>query len=360
MRPLLLALLACTPDDEKPLDSGSTTPDGGSSGDGGGSDGGTGDGGSGDGGSGDGGSGDGGGSDGGGSGDGGGDGDGGGSDGGGSGDGGGDGGSGDGGAPVVAPDYRETGSFRTSQSSGSTRLSSSCTIEWTRVEPTSASDAPKVVYAHGFLRSSANHIDVAEHLASWGLDVYLVDLCHSSVWDTDHEQNGLDMVSFAQEEGLASPLYIGHSAGGLSAIVAAASDSTALGVVGLDPVDAAGVGLDAAGSVGAPTFGVMGQSSACNASANGVEMVEAAPTARLLRIADADHCDFEGPSDWQCTTFCTGSNDTLSDAEIRETARALATAALLWASGSDESQQWWTAGEGWYDDLLADGSVTVP
>ncbi|MCK6506466.1 alpha/beta hydrolase [Myxococcota bacterium] len=333
MQILLALLLACADDTTTGDDTATAGDGGGTTADGGGSDGGDGggDGGtSGDGGTGDGGTGDGGGGDGGGT------------------------------LPELAPDYREAGPYSVSTSTGSNGVGGGCDMGWTRVRPADVSDPPTVIYAHGFQRSSANHTEVAQHLASWGLQVYLVDLCHSTVLDADHEQNGLDMVALRGELGLDSALYAGHSAGGLAALVAGASDPSALGVLGMDPVDAFDVGGAYAGDVSAPTFGVHGESAACNAHGNGTSIYGAVPGALLLRVTDADHCDFEGPSDWICTTFCTGGNETLSDAEIVEVTRALGTAALLWASGTDVAGQWWTDGQDWYEELQEMEAISVP
>ncbi len=347
LTPLLL-LLACRPGTIHLDDTGSGSSDGGA--DGGSSDGGA-DGGSGDGGT-DGGSDDGG-TDGG-SGDGGTDG---GSGDGGSGDGGTDGGGGDGGSSE-APDYRDAGPYSTTSSSGQTEVDS-CDLTWVRYSPTGASDPPVLLLGHGYLRGPTQHADLGAHLASWGLTVYALDFCHSELLDVDHQQNGEDMVALAAALGAGPVIYAGHSAGGLSAIVAGADDWDALGVIGLDPVDAGNVGLDAADSVLAEVRAVFGESSACNASNNGVTMVAAAPRHQSLRVTESDHCDYEGPTDWGCDLLCTGSNDLFSDDEIRATIQGLATAAALSLAGlAPEADQWWTPGQPWYDALADSGAIS--
>ena len=270
-------------------------------------------------------------------------------------------GGGDGGTPVLAPDYREAGPYSVGSADGSTDLGDGCTLNWTRFSPSGAPELPTVIFGHGFMRSRAQHVDMATHLASWGLSVVTVDFCHSNVLDADHAQNARDMVLLGEAVATGAVLYAGHSAGGLSAILAGAEDPGAAGVLGLDPVDVSNLGLDAAPDVEVPVLALVGELSSCNSNNNGVAVVTLVPDGEMLRVTDADHCDYESNTDWLCTLTCTGGNDSFSDEEIGRTIRGFSTAALLSLSGgAPEAAQWWTPGETWYVDMLTSGAVRLP
>jgi len=256
-------------------------------------------------------------------------------------------------SPPEAVDYRLSGGLAVSSES---RTLSTATCDVDVMVYTPDGGGPLVVLGHGFLRGGVQLNGWAEHYASWGLTVAVPDLCHSSVFDTDHEANGADMVDIA--EALGGPaVYAGHSAGGLAALLAAGYDASALGVLGLDAVDAFDLGVDGAGDVDAPVYGVFGESSLCNASNNGVTMYAGTSDSRGLRVTEADHCDFEFETDWVCTVACTGSNDAFSEGDIRDTILGLTTAGLMELAGLDSSSGWWAAGGEYYDALVADGAA---
>ncbi|MCB9778137.1 MAG: hypothetical protein H6742_06210 [Alphaproteobacteria bacterium] len=262
--------------------------------------------------------------------------------------------------PDPPPDLRELGPYSVSTRDGSTAVSG-CDMAWTRYDPAGVASPPTVLLGHGFVRNRGVLADVAEHFSSWGLQVYAVDFCHSSIWDTDHTANGEELAAVAASLGIGAPLYAGHSAGGLAALVAASEDAGAAGVVGLDPVDAFDEGITASGLVRSPAYAIVGEPSTCNSSSNGVAMYGGVPRHTVLRATEADHCDFEGPTDWVCTIACTGRNDLFTDEEISATVRGLATAALLDLSGVDaRADAWWEPGGEWYDLLLDDGAISVP
>lgn len=263
------------------------------------------------------------------------------------------------GAPVVeAEDYRLVGPYGVTSTSGSSTVNG-CSMSYERREATGGT-GETVILSHGFARSTDNMLGWADHFASWGVDVVVPGLCHASMFDADHEQNGADLVALASSLGLVDVVYAGHSAGGLASVVAGSNDPTAAGVFGLDPVDADGLGVARAGSLTVPMRALIGQPSMCNESSNGTEMAHAAPDGGGYWVSDADHCDFESPTDWMCTAFCSGGNGSFSDDEIQDTIRGLATAFVLWRSGVDPAaEQWWTEGWAWHDDLVATGAVTA-
>ncbi len=272
-----------------------------------------------------------------------------------------DGGTADGGTDTTAPDFRDAGPYVPSLTTGSTDVGGGCTLSWTAFRPQDQTPTATVLLAHGYLRSQANHTDLATHLASWGLQAVTMDLCHSSLLDVDHEQNGLDLVALRGTVAEGPVVYAGHSAGGLAALVAGAADPDAAAVLALDPVDVGDLGLSAAASITGEVRALFGEPGLCNSDGNGVDVVQAAPLHRELRLTDADHCDFEGPTDVLCTGLCSGGNDSFSDDEIAATTHALATAAVLaTAAGDATADQWWDPGAAWGAALLASGAVTEP
>jgi dienelactone hydrolase len=262
---------------------------------------------------------------------------------------------------AAPPDLGATGPFTVVISTGSTTAGTSCELPWTLYEPSGATGAePVVVLAHGFLRGQAQMAGLGEHLASWGLRAATPALCHSSLLDSDPPLNGADMVALAGELAAgADRSYVGHSAGGAAAVIAAAADATALAVVGLDAVDdSEGVLTGLAPTLSVPVHAIFGEISGCNQSGSAVAPLGTAPDSTLLQVVEADHCDFEDPYDPLCSILCSGSNALFTDDAIRHTIRSLLTAALLWRSGLEPAGEgWWTAGGGPHDDLLAAGAI---
>lgn len=259
----------------------------------------------------------------------------------------------------VAQDYRVAGPYPVNTSDDIEDLGNGCRMDYDRYKP--VGDAPDgfVVLSHGFARSNDALSELGAHLASWGLDVVVPDLCHSSFLDADHAQNGQDIALLAAALGFDRVVYGGHSAGGLASLLAASADSHAVAMLGLDPVDSEDLGASAAGSVRVPAYGLFGESSSCNASNNGVAMLNGVAQHRAVRVSEADHCDFEAPTDWVCTVVCQGGNDAFSDDEIAAGIRGLATAFLLWQTGvAPEAEQWWIPGEPYYEELRSSGLVT--
>lgn len=260
------------------------------------------------------------------------------------------------GGPIEpGPDLRELGPHATSTTTGS--ASTSCSMGYTITAPDDVADAPTVILAHGFQGNRASMADWAAHYASWGLVVVTPDLCHATIIDPDHAQNGVDLVALADHLELAAPIYAGYSAGGLSAVLAAAQDPDALALVGLDMVDSGGLGADVAASIAIPAHDVTAEPAMCNSTANGVPVFGAIPDGATLRIVEADHCDFQSPPDAFCG-LCSAPNPGFTDEQIAASIRGLTTAALLWRSGLDESgAQWWTPGAPWFDMLVEAGAM---
>lgn len=259
-----------------------------------------------------------------------------------------------GGAP--GPDVREPGPHPVDTGAGS--FATSCTMQYDVYSPSDVEDPPQVILAHGFQGSKGSMVGWATHWASWGVEVVAPNLCHATIIDADHAQNGADLIALADGLGIDAPIYAGYSAGGLAAVVAAAGDPSTVAIVGLDMVDANGIGADNAAGVTVPAHDVVGESVMCNSSANGVPVFGAMADADVLRVTEADHCDFQDPGDLTCG-FCSLPNTTFDTEEIQATIRGLTTSAILWRTGLDATgAQWWTAGEGYYDELFAAGAIS--
>lgn len=258
------------------------------------------------------------------------------------------------------PDLREAGPYAVEVDTGSVALPG-CSMSYDLRTPAGMADAPVVVLAHGFQGNRASMAGWAEHWASWGMRVVTPDLCHASIIDTDHPQNGVDLQALVSELSLPSVIYAGYSAGGLAAVIAAAGDDEATALLGLDMVDSSSLGADAAGSVGVPAFALVGEPSQCNTTNNGIAVFGSIAGSRALRVTEADHCDFQSPADFLCGLTCTGSNDQFADEEIQAAVRGLSTAVVLWQSGLEPTgAQWWTAGEPYYDLLAGLGILQEP
>lgn len=264
---------------------------------------------------------------------------------------------GDDGEEPPPTDYSVTGSFSYTSSTSSISVDSDCTMDVTLYEPSSPR-GPLVVLGHGFIRAPANVEGWAAHWASWGLTVAVPALCHSSAFDSDHEANGEEMAALAGLIQAGPVVYAGQSAGGLAAGIAAVEDSDAVGMVGLDPVDALGLGAGIYPASTVPMLGLIGEPSLCNSSANGEGLVESAADGYAVRVTEADHCDFENVTDWVCELACTGTNASFSDAEIQDAIRGMSTAALFdMGSVVTDGWEWLEPGGIYYDGLLTSGQI---
>jgi dienelactone hydrolase len=261
--------------------------------------------------------------------------------------------------PQQAVDYRRDGSERVSSRSQTYSVSGSCNMAAEIYSPSSPV-GPRVILSHGFSRAASNVSGWAESMASWGLEVVTPSLCHAWAFDSDHEANAEELVSLNAALGGGDVIYVGHSAGGLASVLAAAQDSDAVGVVLMDPVDYDSLGSRAAPSISVPVLGMVGEASSCNSSSNGADMIRGAGDSVGLHLTEADHCDFEDPTDWMCTMICAGSNNQFSDEEILDSVRGLLVSGVVWAAGIDNSAKanWWMSGGEFYEELRGAGAVS--
>lgn len=124
---------------------------------------------------------------------------------------------------------------------------------------------------------------------------------------------------------------MGHSAGGLAAVLAASTDSKINAVVGLDPVDTSGLGVKAAPQVKAASAFVRAEAHPCNSQGNAAAIYSALGGPRLtLQVVKGTHCDPEWNSGVLCTLAC-GGTDAQRQARFRRYAMAFLDHVLMCA-----------------------------
>ena len=257
-------------------------------------------------------------------------------------------------------DFFQLGSYEVLIESQSASVTNCPNMDYAVYYPEGISNPPVVVLGHGFARGSSVMTGWAEHLSSWGVEVLLPTLCHYNVFTgVDHEMNGQNMKELASLRGALEVIYVGHSAGGLAAIIAASQDDNAIGVLGLDTTDTQDVpgvadfiGRDYAGGVMAPAFSLRGEPSSCNSNNNGLDLFRMMGDYKAVKINSADHCDFENPTDFICELNCESESTEFADEEISSVIITLSTAAVMSISGMSEygTSVWSTEGlEEWLD-----------
>jgi len=238
----------------------------------------------------------------------------------------------------------QPGPFAVDVAVGELRSASGCLVRYEVVTPalwSNAGDATAndrgsagdsdvtVVWAHGFLRDLTSMRGWARQVAGHGVRSVVVSFCNSSAFAGRHDRNAADLRKVADTV-RAHPddpvVYAGFSAGGLSALLAAAADPHAVGYVGLDPVASGGLESAAAGWDG-PALLVVGEPSACNADGNARLLAALLPDAAFVRVPGATHCAFEDPYDPRCEWVCGRMDD--DAASIRATIRGTVMAWLL-------------------------------
>jgi pimeloyl-ACP methyl ester carboxylesterase len=242
-------------------------------------------------------------------------------------------------------DFRLRGTQTTSMDIGTFTSSDGCEMDYEMVEPTGASADTLVVIQHGFARSADQFSDWSGHLASWGLPSLTMSLCHSSALDVNLDQNGADVVELVAHLHDGPVIYMGHSNGAVSSLVSASLDDDAVAVLGLDAVERLGGDhTDDAASLGIPVYGIFGESGYCNSWNSGLSAYQSTSEQETIRVTEADHCDFEAPTNATCTLACGGSNSLFDDDSIQSTIVGLATAFLSWQALDDaDGQAWWDA-----------------
>jgi dienelactone hydrolase len=204
-----------------------------------------------------------------------------------------------------------------------------CEVAYEVLEPAERVTTATAVIAHGFLRDLTTMRGWAEHFASHGVRSVVVSFCASSPFAGRHDRNALDLRAVADavagDEG--SILYVGFSAGGLSALLAAAEDARTTAYLGLDAVD--GRGGRVTSRFEGPALFLAAEPSACNAQGSLLEVAAELVRADAVRIPAATHCHFEDPYAPLCERLCGRVEPPEAAGAIRAAIRALATEFVL-------------------------------
>ncbi len=174
--------------------------------------------------------------------------------------------------------------------------------------PSNKKPAPVVLIAHGFTQNKKYHANQGRHLAAAGYVVLVPSLQRFA----DHAGHARDLASLLdwaaqQNADKTSRLFgrvnasraaaCGHSAGGLSALLAAAADKRIRALVLLDAVDSNGLGAKAAAQLKIPSLSVCAEPSQWNANGSPEKLAAALPEPKkLVKIAGANHLEAQDPA----------------------------------------------------------------
>jgi alpha-beta hydrolase superfamily lysophospholipase len=195
-----------------------------------------------------------------------------------------------------------------------------CELRYHVHHPSTPRAAPVVLIGHGFMRDGTFMQGWADAFTDAGLTAVTVDFCASSVGDGKHADNGADLVAVRRALLQEEAIYVGVSAGGLAALIAASNDPAGTrGLLLLDPTNAGGQARRAAGRVQAPVAALVAKSQVCNAWRNIDPALQTLRDVTIVAIERASHCDFEWPSDRFCRVAClaTTSDDEQARAQAR-------------------------------------------
>ncbi len=242
-------------------------------------------------------------------------------------------------APAPLPEdlleWSEAGAVAYAVTAHSFPSSYGCTVEFEQYTPEDAASRTAVILSHGFMRSLEQSRGWARHWASRGMTVVVVSLCNSTWLDGHHDRNAKDMVAVTDRVVDREPadrvVYAGHSAGGLSALLAAYEDPRAVGYLGLDSVDSGDLAATVrSGSrrYDVPSLILLADPSACNAENNIVAALPESSSISIAHIPFARHCDFEKPYDPQCALLCGTVKPREVATQVRRTVELVATAWL--------------------------------
>ena len=267
---------------------------------------------------------------------------------------------------ILYANYSDIGPHEVLISGDDFILSSGQSIEYLFYAPNDIEHTTQVTLVHAFSRQMDTLHELAEHYASWGLGVVTMNLLYSSIFENDPLQDAQDLRELSNYlSNGRRVIYIGHSSGAMRTIVAASEDSNAIAVLGLDLTDGAYedsggefLGLTYARTSSIPIWGLLAEPSSCNANGNGINVYLEAEHGNAISISEADHCDFEFPTDIICTVFCQRGNENFSEEEIKSVILNLSTSYILYHNGNQEpSNLFWVPGNYYYDELIDAGAI---
>ena len=262
--------------------------------------------------------------------------------------------------------YSILGPFDVDSGSNVITTSDSSQMDYSIYFPVNYQSEVVVLLVHGFSRDQSVMAGFAEHFASWGIKTITMNLLHSSIVDNDPILDALDINILADQIGQGLPIvYLGHSSGGMRSVLAASQNSNAIAVLGLDLVDALYPGSDnqyyalsLVANMMIPVWGMFGESSTCNANSNGLNVFQDAVQGNAVIVTEADHCDFELPTNFLCSFLCGQDNYIFSDDDIEKVVLNLSTSFILdIVNFSDLNIQLWEPGNNYYDSLVTVGAL---
>ena len=267
---------------------------------------------------------------------------------------------------ILIANFSDSGPYEVTTISSDISVTNGQTLDYTIFMPEDSQSSVHVLLVHSFTRNMSVLSDLAQHYASWGISVVTMDLIHSSIFENDPLQDVIDLGLLSAHISEGEPIiYVGHSAGAMRAIASAVSDSNVIAILGLDLTDGAYeqtggdfLALSNTPELSIPLWGLLAEPSDCNAYGNGLDVYFESDHGNAISIIEADHCDFELPTNFLCTFLCQGSNDLFSEDEINDVILNLSTSYLLHHSGiQDDAISMWMPGNDYYEGLISVGAI---
>jgi dienelactone hydrolase len=173
--------------------------------------------------------------------------------------------------------------------------------------PANKERAPLVLVAHGFTQNKDYHANQGRKLAGEGYVVLIPSLQRFGN-HAGHGQDLRSLLDWAEGQNLdkTSQLFgrvdasgaaaAGHSAGGLSALLAAAADDRIRVLVLMDAVDWKGIGAKAGANLKIPKLSICAEPSPWNDHGSPEKLAAALPEPKkTLKIAGANHLEAQDP-----------------------------------------------------------------
>jgi pimeloyl-ACP methyl ester carboxylesterase len=207
-------------------------------------------------------------------------------------------------APDAAPAADSASNPGFTVQRGHLRSVSGCRNGYTLHRPAGANSKLAVMIVPGFMRDRDRMRGWAGEIANRGMPAVTMDFCQPTAFDGRHAENARDMIAVREALGLREVVYVGHSAGGLASLIAAAEDPAARGMLLLDPVDFGDLAEDAARRAAVPALVLLAKPGLCNLRRNIRHALPLLPLATTVAVDGASHCDFEWPPDGLCRMLC--------------------------------------------------------
>lgn len=257
-------------------------------------------------------------------------------------------------------DFSEVGPYEVEITTSVITLPNGDETQYRIFLPNNLIDAPHVILAHGFVGSQDFLFELSKHFSSWGLKVATIDLINSNLLNNNPLKDAEDLVYLSNEVfGGGEVIYAGYSSGGLRALISTSLDSNSIAYLGLDIVNSEGLAEYYIQNNLIPFYGLVGEPSVCNSQGNSVDVFSLASNSQLLRITEADHCDFQNPASSLCALLCQIDNMDFSSDQINIVLKNLSTSFLVWQANLDaDGLNFWTSGYASYDNMINNGSIS--